>query len=54
MNNPTRWQELQFGLLLIAFGIISGLFTLAPSKARGEYRSMVARVFKEIGEGIKI
>ena len=53
MDNPTRLQQLMFGLTLIGFGLLSALFVLAPSKARGEYRTMVADIFKITADNYK-
>ena len=49
MNYPTRLQQLLFGIALLSLGLVSLLFTIAPSKIREQYRKMAAEIFKDIG-----
>jgi hypothetical protein len=48
MDNPTRLQQLKFGLALISLGLLSLVFVLVNAKTRGTYRKLVekAEIFK--------
>jgi len=45
---PNRLRQFQFSIALIGLGLLSLIFLLAPTKARMEYRDMVAKIFEEI------